>query len=160
MNTELVAEARSELARYFILSKDLKRPLPMFSQFIDEVWHEMLTDAVKYEQFCQQTVGTIVWHNPERGLVREVDWIKDYERRHGRLGRTWFMTEAGELNQEQFEAYRTKGFKAAWACEACTNCQTRVPKEQPKKESPKKESPKKESPKKESPKTDPPAEKG
>ncbi|WP_203364503.1 hypothetical protein [Bacillus sp. REN10] len=52
-----------ELKRYFILAKILKT-VPMFSEEVDEVWHEMLMFTKEYEAFSHKFYGSFLHHTP------------------------------------------------------------------------------------------------
>lgn len=52
-----------ELKRYFVLNSLLKS-VPMFSEEVDEVWHEMLMFTKDYEQFSQKFYRDFLHHLP------------------------------------------------------------------------------------------------
>ncbi|MED3550798.1 hypothetical protein [Cytobacillus praedii] len=52
-----------ELKRYFVLNSLLKS-VPMFSEEVDEVWHEMLMFTKDYEKFSQKFYGEFLHHMP------------------------------------------------------------------------------------------------
>ncbi|PWK00008.1 hypothetical protein [Tumebacillus permanentifrigoris] len=52
-----------ELKRYFVLTT-LLREVPMFSDDIDEIWHEMLLYSREYEAFCKAFAGEVIHHAP------------------------------------------------------------------------------------------------
>ncbi len=52
-----------ELKRYFILNSLLKT-VPMFSERVDEVWHEMLMFTKDYEKFSQKFYKGFLHHTP------------------------------------------------------------------------------------------------
>ncbi|WP_100330038.1 glycine-rich domain-containing protein [Bacillus xiapuensis] len=52
-----------ELKRYFILSKIVKS-VPMFSDEVDEIWHEMLMFTKEYEAFSKKFYGSFLHHTP------------------------------------------------------------------------------------------------
>ncbi|WP_338752775.1 hypothetical protein [Bacillus sp. FJAT-52991] len=57
-----------ELKRYFILAKILKT-VPMFSEEVDEVWHEMLMFTKDYETFSNKFYGNFLHHTPNMEVV-------------------------------------------------------------------------------------------
>lgn len=52
-----------ELKRYFIMASLLKQ-VPMFSEEVDELWHEMLMFTKSYADFCADFMGSTVHHEP------------------------------------------------------------------------------------------------
>ncbi|MBD8840097.1 MULTISPECIES: hypothetical protein [Paenibacillus] len=52
-----------ELKRYFIMASLLKQ-VPMFSDEIDDLWHEMLMFTKSYADFCAELMGSMVHHEP------------------------------------------------------------------------------------------------
>ncbi|WP_066070398.1 hypothetical protein [Neobacillus soli] len=52
-----------ELKRYFLLSNILKKT-PMFSDEVDEIWHDMLLFTQKYQVFSEQFLGKMLHHTP------------------------------------------------------------------------------------------------
>ncbi|MFC0212375.1 hypothetical protein ACFFK0_07860 [Paenibacillus chartarius] len=55
-----------ELKRYFLMGA-LLRSTPMFSDEVDDVWHEMLMFTREYERFGQSFVGATIHHAPHAG---------------------------------------------------------------------------------------------
>ncbi|MCR8631608.1 hypothetical protein [Paenibacillus radicis (ex Xue et al. 2023)] len=52
-----------ELKRYFLMTALLK-DVPMFSQSVDDIWHEMLMFTREYSRFGETFIGTPVHHGP------------------------------------------------------------------------------------------------
>ena len=52
-----------ELKRYFIMASLLKQA-PMFSDEVDDLWHEMLMFTKSYADFCAEFMGSTVHHEP------------------------------------------------------------------------------------------------
>lgn len=52
-----------ELKRYFILNSLLKT-VPMFSEKVDEIWHEMLMFTKEYEKFSHKFYNGFLHHTP------------------------------------------------------------------------------------------------
>lgn len=52
-----------ELKRYFLMNA-VMRGVPMFSDDVDHIWHEMLMFTREYETFCESWYGRIVHHAP------------------------------------------------------------------------------------------------
>jgi hypothetical protein len=55
-----------ELKRYFLMNLILKRT-PMFSEDVDDIWHEMLMFTREYQNFGEAFMGSQIHHAPERG---------------------------------------------------------------------------------------------
>ncbi|WP_166243513.1 hypothetical protein [Paenibacillus turpanensis] len=52
-----------ELKRYFAMNAVLPH-VPMFSERVDVLWHEMLMFTREYQQFCDRFVGRMIHHVP------------------------------------------------------------------------------------------------
>ncbi|WP_339197576.1 hypothetical protein [Aeribacillus sp. FSL k6-2211] len=52
-----------ELKRYFLLAGILKS-VPMFSDEVDEIWHEMIMFTKEYENFSKKFFGSFLHHSP------------------------------------------------------------------------------------------------
>jgi len=52
-----------ELKRYFLMNL-LLRGVPMFSERVDDLWHEMLLFTHDYQEFCTRLAGRFIHHNP------------------------------------------------------------------------------------------------
>ncbi|MGG3452035.1 hypothetical protein ABER98_19675 [Domibacillus aminovorans] len=52
-----------DLKRYFILTSLLKES-PMFSEKVDELWHQMLMFTREYDDFSKKYLGSILHHSP------------------------------------------------------------------------------------------------
>ncbi|OPH54725.1 hypothetical protein BC351_31425 [Paenibacillus ferrarius] len=69
-----------ELKRFFLMNLVLKRT-PMFSNEIDDIWHEMLMFTREYQRFGDQFAGGVIHHSPERepkqmpGERAWFDWV-------------------------------------------------------------------------------------
>jgi uncharacterized membrane protein YgcG len=70
-----------ELKRYFLMCAVL-RSVPMYSDKVDEVWHEMLMFTWEYGQFCQKISGGFIHHaphtadsKPQPGERAWFDWV-------------------------------------------------------------------------------------
>lgn len=60
-----------ELKRYFILTS-LYKGVPMYSDKVDILWHEMLMFTKHYDQFCEDFVGRKIHHVPEVASTKKV----------------------------------------------------------------------------------------
>ncbi|SEB78153.1 hypothetical protein [Paenibacillus sp. GP183] len=54
-----------ELKRYFLMNLILKST-PMFSEEVDDIWHEMLMFTREYQNFGEAFMGSQIHHAPER----------------------------------------------------------------------------------------------
>jgi hypothetical protein len=66
-----------ELKRYFAMNAIL-RQVPMFSEPIDDIWHEMLMFTREYSQFCDRITGAMIHHTPhvtKQSLPDERAWF-------------------------------------------------------------------------------------
>ncbi|MBN6187343.1 hypothetical protein JQN58_10210 [Aneurinibacillus sp. BA2021] len=52
-----------EWKRYFIMAS-LYKSVPMYSDDVDEIWHEMLVFTREYEKLCLAVAGEMVHHEP------------------------------------------------------------------------------------------------
>ncbi|MBH5320128.1 hypothetical protein I6N90_20190 [Paenibacillus sp. GSMTC-2017] len=52
-----------ELKRFFLLSTIMK-DVPMYSQDVDTIWHEMILHTREYEKFCSNFCGHFIHHQP------------------------------------------------------------------------------------------------
>lgn len=113
--------ALEELARFFQLAASGKEDMGMFSDYVDEAWHQLAKKPTEYEQFCLNACGVMVDHIPgnemERSVPQPILWIKDYEQRFGALGKAWFRNAEGILDTAAYDAYGQTGIvEAAWRC--------------------------------------------
>ncbi|EJR29915.1 hypothetical protein EXW32_29980 (plasmid) [Bacillus mycoides] len=69
-----------ELKRYFVI-KSIVRNAPMFSNQVDNIWHEMLMFTKDYQKFCYTFSGEMIHHTPNVEVVQDAysrgwfDWI-------------------------------------------------------------------------------------
>jgi hypothetical protein len=66
-----------ELKRYFAMNAVL-RQVPMFSEAVDEVWHEMIMFTSEYQQLCESLTGAMIHHSPhmqKQSLPDERAWF-------------------------------------------------------------------------------------
>ena len=59
--------ARRELGKFFQLFSEGVEGLTMPSQFIDNVWHNLLQDKENYKAFCKKYAGQYIDHVPDKG---------------------------------------------------------------------------------------------
>lgn len=83
---------------------------------VDTEWHSLLEQPDKYNEFCCDTVGHTVRHEPAQG-EGEIDWTGIYENLYGPLPETWFRDTRGNLNRSRRQTYLDTGvFYASWDC--------------------------------------------
>lgn len=87
-----------DLKRYFILTSLLKES-PMFSEKVDELWHEMLMFTREYDDFSKSYLGTLLHHNPNVNVEPEPDLRGFFD---------WVYAELFFLRNENIHLY--KGF--------------------------------------------------
>lgn len=61
-----------DLKRYFILTSLLKES-PMFSEKVDELWHQMLMFTREYDDFSKKYLGTTLHHRPNMNVEPNPD---------------------------------------------------------------------------------------
>lgn len=101
--------AREELGRYLSLRIT---GAPMFSGYIDDVWHGMQEHRGEYAAFSREHWGELVEHHPfEPGDVvyNEIPWVIDYEKKFGDLPVVWFARADGSIDEELRDHYRRTG---------------------------------------------------
>ena len=112
------AAARTELARFLALADELDSGLPMFSEFVDAAWHDLVADAEGYARFCAGAGVPAVEHvsGMTEGPAR-IGWVADYERRWGALPVAWFADASGTVDTTAAAAYHRAGtVTASWDC--------------------------------------------
>jgi hypothetical protein len=96
MPSSWVAEAILEFRRYLGLHIVSDQPFPMFSRYVDEVWHRCLLYSRLYAELCSEVFGGFLHHEPALdGYGQGGDeWTRfrtSYEELYGPLGRFWLM---------------------------------------------------------------------
>ncbi|MER1957702.1 MAG: hypothetical protein ABS942_09990 [Solibacillus sp.] len=87
-----------DLKRYFILTYLLKES-PMFSEKVDELWHEMLMFTREYDSFSKNYIGTTLHHSPNINIEPEPDLRGFFD---------WVYAELFFIRNENIHLY--KGF--------------------------------------------------
>ncbi|MFP7296800.1 hypothetical protein [Neobacillus niacini] len=87
-----------DLKRYFILTALLKET-PMFSEKVDELWHQMLMFTREYDDFSKKYLGRILHHSPN---------VKEYPDPDLRGFFDWVYGELFFIKKENIHLY--KGF--------------------------------------------------
>jgi hypothetical protein len=69
------------MKQFFLLSAVMKS-VPMYSEKVDDIWHEMLMFTRDYEAFCQTFAGEMIHHTPTTSTVEnpiqqraKFDWL-------------------------------------------------------------------------------------
>lgn len=114
-------KAKAELGKLFQLTVKLDRRLEMFSDYLDEAWHQLLQNKKEYEKFCIASCNHVIKHIdssiPGASGYGEISWIQDYEQHFGKLEKEWFMDSSGEINDILYQNYlKTGKVIAAWKC--------------------------------------------
>lgn len=116
--------ALQELGRFFKLSVELRKPLTMFSGYVDAAWHEMEKEPGYFAEFCARTAGQPIGHvpsGPGPNPIVEIEWLNEYEAKYGPLPEMWFADEDGTINDVLYGIYRRTGrVQDAWRCNPST----------------------------------------
>jgi hypothetical protein len=102
-NLGLVADAHQgealflEVKRYLLLAAEQeRRPLPMFSVRVDEVWHQFILFTREYHEFCDRFAGCYLHHSPRESAPDESapplsfeEFGAAYAERFGPLSSLW-----------------------------------------------------------------------
>lgn len=64
LSEDIVDEAIAEYKRYMTMNARTSDRLTMFSEPIDEVWHQHILFTRDYANFCEKAVGHFVHHDP------------------------------------------------------------------------------------------------
>lgn len=107
--------AKVELSRFLWLAARSGRPIEMWSEFIDEVWHDELKND-SYETFSVSACGTVIGHSATSGYGK-ISWIAEYEQLFGDLNPVWFLDRNGNERRDLAEIYqRDRQVIASWDC--------------------------------------------
>lgn len=87
-----------DLKRYFILTSILKES-PMFSEKVDELWHQMLMFTREYDEFSKKYLGTTLHHRPNVHVEPDPDLRGFFD---------WVYAELFFIRKENIHLY--KGF--------------------------------------------------
>ena len=87
-----------DLKRYFILTSLLQES-PMFSEKVDELWHQMLMFTREYDDFSKNYLGTILHHSPNVNVLPDPDLRGFFD---------WVYAELFLIRKENIHLY--KGF--------------------------------------------------
>ena len=87
-----------DLKRYFILTYLLKES-PMFSEKVDDLWHEMLMFTREYDNFSEKYLGTKLHHSPNVNEEPDPDLRGFFD---------WVYAELFSIKRENIYLY--KGF--------------------------------------------------
>lgn len=115
------SDALTELARFFAITAESAQMCPMFSSYIDQTWHTLLSTPDSYAHFSREACGQVVGHQESLGDGR-ILWVSDYEANFGKLSPLWFADATGTVDQTAYAAYRATGeIFRSWDCTATTN---------------------------------------
>lgn len=87
-----------DLKRYFIMTSLLKES-PMFSEKVDELWHQMLMFTREYDDFSKKYLGSILHHSPNVKVLPDPDLRGFFD---------WVYAELFLIRKENIHLY--KGF--------------------------------------------------
>ncbi|KPN89711.1 hypothetical protein [Lysinibacillus sp. ZYM-1] len=87
-----------DLKRYFILTSLFKES-PMFSEKVDELWHQMLMFTREYDEFSKKYLGTTLHHSPNINVEPNPDLRGFFD---------WVYAELFFIRNENIHLY--KGF--------------------------------------------------
>jgi len=87
-----------DLKRYFILTSLFKES-PMFSEKVDELWHQMLMFTREYDEFSKKYLGTTLHHSPNVNVEPNPDLRGFFD---------WVYAELFFIRNENIHLY--KGF--------------------------------------------------
>ncbi|WP_432587019.1 hypothetical protein ABVG11_15205 [Streptomyces sp. HD1123-B1] len=110
-----------ELGKFFALfgerqARGDNRPMPMFSERIDDAWHRLTADSEGLASFCARHAGIPVGHVPVQGSGN-VDWVQEYTTRFGALPHVWFTDASGQIDTVALHRYEREGIVVTgWDC--------------------------------------------
>ena len=84
-----------DLKRYFILTALLKEA-PMFSEKVDELWHEMLMFTREYDDFSKKFLGKTLHHSPNVTIESDPDLRGFFD---------WIYSELFFIRKENIHLY-------------------------------------------------------
>lgn len=114
-------DAFTELARFFAVAVDSTQMCPMFSTFIDQTWHTMLSTPDAYAKFSLTACGQVLGHQETVGEGR-ILWVADYEAHFGALPPLWFTDATGTVDTIAYATYRATGeVFHSWDCNPITD---------------------------------------
>ncbi|MGQ0775345.1 MAG: hypothetical protein ACT4NY_13130 [Pseudonocardiales bacterium] len=114
-------DALTELARFFTVVVGSTQMCPMFSTYIDQAWHTMLSTPDAYAQFSRDACGQVLGHQARLGEGR-IPWISSYEGHFGTLPPLWFADATGVVDQTAYATYRATGeVFHSWDCNPITD---------------------------------------
>ena len=111
-------EAFKEFKRYVGLIAAYDKPLPMLSDKVDEVWHQLILYTKEYEQFCNEKLGYFMHHIPEDTKTNKLagmgfsrnDFIELYDKEYRKIPEIWGITEKeyNEFKENKKNAAKVK----------------------------------------------------
>lgn len=88
----------------------------MFSTYIDQAWHTLLSTPDSYAQFSREACDQVLGHRESLGDGR-IPWVPNYEARFGKLPPLWFADSTGTVDQTAYATYRATGeVFHSWDC--------------------------------------------
>ncbi|MEI3613439.1 hypothetical protein [Pseudogracilibacillus sp. SO30301A] len=102
---------KQELIKFLKIYRDYDVPSLMFSEAIDQVWHNLLKSTETYEDFCMKEIGVKLEHNVCGG-VDVINWVAVYERLYGPLHPFWFADEEFNIDSVAYKNYLDNNYGA------------------------------------------------
>lgn len=102
MKSDLERLLDSELEKFSRLCKEENFTMPMFSDLIDDRWHQRM-------KFGSDLEGVSHDSTIKSNVPIEIEWIKYYEARYGQLNKFWFMDRDEALLEEKYNRYLSSG---------------------------------------------------
>jgi hypothetical protein len=111
-----------EVKKYLVLAAEAELEIPMFSQRIDDAWHQFILFTRQYGEFCREFAGHFLHHEPlesppsapdeppRRSMTRS-EFSERYARHFGSVSELW----RDELGLEP----ATRLTWSEWALPAC-----------------------------------------
>lgn len=63
-----------------LYNKNNKHAVLMDSKYIDELWHALILDTREYDNFCKNSYGEIIHHNPAKKSITTKEMIDNNEK--------------------------------------------------------------------------------
>jgi hypothetical protein len=96
-----IAVIDAELSKFTALCYESEEPLPMFSSLIDNRWHVLIDNNHENLPIHDTTIRT--------SELTKITWIKDYEKKYGKLHKAWFMDANFYFDFESYNKYIESG---------------------------------------------------
>jgi hypothetical protein len=113
-----------------ILEREFKRfialtglgvcPVAMIGPRVDDVWHQFILFTKRYKEFCQETVGMFIGHQPDTPstpvpVVAGENFRSAYRRYFGDIPQIWFEGMSEETKRYYMQPTLVGKPPAAWS---------------------------------------------